>query len=405
IEVYNKVEAKCDACAHSLDLTLEMVQENQEDAERLIAAFMREMNGGEIPKEGAKKNARNFEVAKLVPTPAGADGVASVDAGESTSANRGGLKTVQEPSSRALQLFDEAYKILTGVLPPSAKKQSAPASMDDVEEEPRVRRSPQHHLVRQLEQNAFDEAVSHKHWLFALKRSIELEQILNATYLGDHPLKAIQSYYTCKIATLMANLLMEESSVVIRIDTDEEKEEEEDYDEEEEGEGDVGAGENSDDERDLEALRQAMGPKGLGTGPGSMLEQLKSGRKRSGSVDSVTAEKSDDETADTTVGAEEKALAQSNQALSKVVKTKNKKKKDRKGDSTKKKKKNQEPASKRMLHYLKTLVPRVDNPTLLQEYRACWGKDGKLPIRYRNQVYSFKQSLHYAEQPFVQESG
>ncbi|KAF8979867.1 Histone-lysine N-methyltransferase smyd1 [Entomortierella lignicola] len=347
LQIYNKVELKCKDCEQVTELTQELVQESQDNAERLITAFVREMNGGSTTM-ASKAGSRNFELAKVK---------ASSEA-INQDIVAGGMKSAQEPSTQALQLFEDAYKALTGVAPQMrklAKKSIDNDTVMTIEKDP-VRHSKQHYIVRRLEQAGFDEAVSHKNWIFALHRSIELEQILNETYIGHHPLKAIQAYYTCKIANLLANLLLEESTVEIE-DSDSEK------DDEDEGLLDT------DDENDLKALRDAMrkGDKNAGAtsvGSGSMQEQLLR-RKRSKNNEEATAEK-----------------------------------KKRKALEKEKKKQVQAESSRELLQYLKSIVPKIENPQVLQEFRVCWGKDGKLAIRYRHQIDSLKQALHYAELPF-----
>ncbi|KAF8941447.1 hypothetical protein EDD21DRAFT_353425 [Dissophora ornata] len=353
LEIYNKVELKCKECGHIADLTQELVQENEEDVKRLITGFVREMNGGAAK---SKSNSRNFELAKLKVSPASEQ---SASDGAAKPAVVGGMATVQEPSSRALQLFDDAYTALTGVLPPTTKDATAANTFATIEEDP-VCRSELHRLVRQLEQTGFDEAVSRKNWIFALHRSVELGRILNETYVGHHPLKAIQGYYTCKIANLLANLLLEESTVEIE-DSDHESEDE-----------DQGMP-DSDDERDLKALRNAMGKGSQAgaaavseTGSGSMQEQLLR-RKRKEKEGGATEE------------------------------TRHKKKaQEMKGN-----KRTQAESSRELLQYLKSLIVEIEDPRILHEFRVCWGKDGKLGSRYRYQVDSLKQALHYAGLPLT----
>ncbi|KAF9093926.1 SET and MYND domain-containing protein 3 [Mortierella sp. AD031] len=346
LAIYNKVELKCDSCGNVAELTQEIVQENQEEAEQIIARFVREMNSSsdQQPKSGA----RNFELAK-VKLPETTDEKAA----EEAAAAMGGMKSVHEPSAAAMQYFDEAYRVLTGTLAPQARTQFRPAgSLKEIDVDA-VHRSALHRLVRQLVQTGFDEAVSHKNWVFALQRSLVLEQILNNTYIGHHPLKAIQGYYTCKIVNLLANLLLEESTIEI-----EESDHEQDSDDDMAG--------NSDDERDLAALRDAMGGGGSkGSGGGSMQEQLLK-RKQAGSTK-----------AENTATKSSKAAATATPI-----------------------KRIQTESSRQLLMYLKSLIPKIEDPMLLQQFRVCWGKDGKLASRYRYQVDSLKQALYYAELPF-----
>ncbi|KAG0040238.1 SET and MYND domain-containing protein 3 [Podila clonocystis] len=345
LSIYHKIQAQCTECTHTSELDQELVQENQEDADRLVAGFVREMNKG---SSTGKRNARNFELTKATSPEAHDQGAEKPVIG--------GMKTVQEPSAQALRYFKEAYETLTGLTPRLDSRMNGDSlslSCNTGEDRP-VRRSVLHHAVRQLEQTGFDEAVSQKSWVFALQRSIELENILKQVYIGHHPLKSIQSYYTCKIANLLANLLLEESTVEI---------EESDQDKDDNDDDDINDGPaNSDDERDLKALRAAMG-----VGSGSMQEQLMRKKRRE------------------TMSAEDKELNKS------------------KLDAKKSKKRVQEQSSSELLQYLKTLVPKIEDPQILQEFRVCWGKDGKLASRYRYQVDSLKTALHYAEQPFVQE--
>ncbi|KAG0034956.1 SET and MYND domain-containing protein 3 [Podila clonocystis] len=345
LSIYNKIQAQCTECNHTTELDQELVQENQEDADRLVAGFIREMNKG---SSSGKRNTRNFELTKATSPEAQDQGAEKPVIG--------GMKTVQEPSAQALRYFKGAYEALTGLTPRLDSKMNGDAlslSSNTGEHKP-VRRSVLHHAVRQLEQTGFDEAVSQKNWVFALQRSIELENILKQVYIGYHPLKSIQSYYTCKIANLLANLLLEESTVEI---------EESDQDKDDDDDDDTHDGQaNSDDEQDLKALRAAMG-----VGSGSMQEQLMRKKRRE------------------TKSAEDKEL--------KKVKL----------DAKKDKKRVQEQSSSELLQYLKTLVPKIEDPQILQEFRVCWGKDGKLASRYRYQVDSLKTALHYAEQPFLQE--
>ncbi|KAF9906906.1 SET and MYND domain-containing protein 3 [Linnemannia zychae] len=351
LAIYNQVDLKCDSCGHTTELTQEIVQENQEEAERIIARFVREMNGrsDQQPKSGS----RTFELAKIK-LPETTDEKEAEEARKAAAA-LGGMNSVREPSAAALQCFNEAYQALTGVLPPQTRTSSRRSAglLMGINEDP-VHRSALHRLVRQLEQTGFDEAVSHKNWVFALHRSLELERILNSTYIGHHPLKAIQGYYTCKIVNLLANLLLEESTIEI-----EESDHELDSDEDEEMAG------YSDDERDLQALRNAMsggGGKGAkGLGAGSMQEQLLK-RKPVGSA------KSQDEATSKTKAVPIKRI--------------------------------QTESSRQLLMYLKSLIPKIEDPELLLQFRVCWGKDGKLASRYRHQVDSLKQALYYAELPF-----
>ncbi|KAG0361979.1 SET and MYND domain-containing protein 3 [Podila minutissima] len=345
LSLYNKIQAQCMECNHTTELDQELVQENQEDADRLVAEFVREMNKGSSSM--TKRNARNFELAKATASPEAQDQGAEKPV-------MGGMKTVQEPSAQALQYFKEAYKTLTGLAPrlDSRMDGDALSLLSNTEEDRPVRRSVLHHTVRHLEQTGFDEAVSQKNWVFALQRSIELESMLKQVYIGHHPLKSIQSYYTCKIANLLANLLLEESTVEIE-ESDQDKDSDLD---------DLDDGPANSDERDLKALRAAMG-----VGSGSMQEQLMRKKRRESE------------------SAEDKEL-----------------KKKAKMDAKMDKKRVQEQSSSELMKYLKTLLPKIEDPQILQEFRVCWGKDGKLASRYRYQVDSLKTALHYAEQPFVQ---
>lgn len=345
LSIYNKIQAQCTECNHTTELDQELVQENHEDADRLLAGFVREMNKGS--SSTAKKSARNFELAKASASPEAQDQRAE-------KAAVGGMKSVQEPSAQALQYFKEAYRTLTGLVPRlDSRMDGNTLSSSKTEEDTSVRRSVLHHAVRQLEQTGFDEAVAQKNWVFALQRSIELESILKQVYIGHHPLKSVQSYYTCKIANLLANLLLEESTIEI----------EESEDDNPDGEDSEDGAVNSDDERDLKALRAAMG-----VGGGSMQEQLMR-RKRRETESEVDKE------------LKKKTGLEAKQDKKRV----------------------QEQSSSELLQYLKSLVPKIEDPQILQEFRVCWGKDGKLASRYRYQVDSLKTALHYAEQPFVQE--
>ncbi|KAF9183752.1 hypothetical protein BGZ51_003814 [Haplosporangium sp. Z 767] len=361
LAIYNKIELTCKECGHITELTQEIVLENQEETEKLVSGFVREMNGG-LASRGLKANARKFELAKVeVPELTGENASKS----ESKSAAVGGMKTVQEPSTHALQYFGDAYRKLTGV---STSVSGQSTTYDNVQSlskgEDCIRRCTLHHLVRQLEQAGFDEAVSHKNWVFALRRSLELERILNDTYIGHHPLKAIQGYYTCKIANLLANLLLEESTVEI---------EESDH-----GSDDEDMAGNGDDERDLQALRDAMGggqkanavaaAAAAASGAGSMKEQLLKGKRK---------EK------------DEAGEAEGERRKKRLEKSENKRIQDQ--------------SSRQLLQYLKSLIPKLEEPSLLQQFRVCWGKDGKLASRYRYQVDSLKQALHYAELPFAKQ--
>ncbi|KAI8361590.1 hypothetical protein B0O80DRAFT_163478 [Mortierella sp. GBAus27b] len=335
LTIHNKVQLKCSECGYVSELTHEIVQENEEDAQRLVTAFVQEMNGGSYPSSGAKANYRNFELAKAKATETTTD--------TTKPAVVGGVRTVQEPTERAMESFSKAHKALTEVIQPKSNQ-------DDQENV--VCRGPLHHLVRQLEQTAFDEAVSHKNWVFALKRSIELERIYSQTYVGHHPVKAIQSYYTCKISNLLANLLLEESTVEI----EESDQEEEDKDEDPEML-------DSDDERDLKAIRDAM---------------------RRGDRSAATA-----------------AAATSNESIQERALNKKRKgagEESVDGETGRKKRTSRAESSRALLQYLKTLVPVMENPKILQDFRVCWGRDGKLASRYRSQIDSMKQALHYADQ-------
>ncbi|KAF9378401.1 SET and MYND domain-containing protein 3 [Podila verticillata] len=346
LSVYNKIQAQCTECNHTTELDQELVQENQEDANRLLEGFVREMHKGS--SSTAKKSARNFELAK-------ASASSEAQDQEAKKAAVGGMKSVQEPSAQALRYFKEAYRTLTGLVPRLDSRMDGEAlSSSKTEEDTSVRRSVLHHAVRQLEQTGFDEAVSQKNWVFALQRSIELESILKQVYVGHHPLKSVQSYYTCKIVNLLANLLLEESTIEIEDSEDDKNSDDEDIED-----GPI----NSDDERDLKALRAAMG-----VDSGLMQDQLTRRKRRE------------------TESEDDKELKK---------KTKLEVKQDRK--------RVQEQSSSELLQYLKSLVPKIEDSQILQEFRVCWGKDGKLASRYRYQVDSLKTALHYAEQPFVQE--
>ncbi|KAF9429775.1 SET and MYND domain-containing protein 3 [Podila epigama] len=318
LAIYNFVKVECSSCGSVTELTQELVEENQEECDRLVSNFIREMRKG-ASSTTTNNNSRNFELAKASDTVT-ADAKAAV----------GGMKTVQEPSSAALRYFEDAYRGLTG--------QSLQESLQDGDI---VRRSELHHAIRHLQQTGFDEAVARKNWVFALKRSIQLESILRQVYIGYHPIKPIQSYYSCKIANLLANLLLEESTIDIE-DSDEENADNVD----------------SDDERDLEALRKAM----------------ESGRRTSNNSGTKRTKLVEGETMDEAHPA--KKVKES-------------------------KRKSQEQSSRELLEYLKSLVPKIENPQVLQEFRVCWGKDGRLSTRYRHQVDSLKQALHYAEKPFI----
>ncbi|KAF9571859.1 SET and MYND domain-containing protein 3 [Mortierella alpina] len=355
LAIYNKVELKCQQCGNNAELTLELVEENQEDAKRLMTAFVREMNAGTTPRTGS----RNFELAKAV-VPASAN--AKVGDAADTPVALGGLTTVEEPSASALQYFDTAYKKLTAALPPQSRGRTPANTAIAIEDEDLIPRSDLHQLTRQLVQTAFDEAVSHKNWNFALSQSIQLEYILKNTYVGHHPLKAIQGYYTCKIANLLANLLLEESTVEI--------------DEGEQGvkdENDDMAG-DTDDENDLKALRDAMtaggrAPAASSVGTGSLQEQLLRGKRKENE----------------------------NEELTRDSDSKQRKKKAHESIGSKR---SQAQSSQEMMQRLKSLIPKLEDPSILQQFRVCWGKDGKLASRYRYQIDSLKQALHYAQLPF-----
>ncbi|KAF9941895.1 SET and MYND domain-containing protein 3 [Mortierella alpina] len=358
LAIYNKVELNCQQCASKAELTQELVEENQQDFDRLLTAFTREMNSGTTPKAGS----RNFELAKaIVPESANAEMGDEAD----KPAALGGLTTVKEPSASALRYFDKAYKTLTAVLPPHSRSRTLANRALAVEDEESIPRSDLHQLTRRLVQTAFDEAVSHKNWNFALSQSIQLEHILKNTYVGHHPLKAIQGYYTCKIANLLANLLLEESTVEI-----------EEADQGAQDADDDMAG-NSDDEDDLKALRDAMGGgdraravSSVGTvGTGSFQEQLLRGKRKENEHDALTRDSDG--------------------------KQRNKRARESIGS-----KKSQAQSSQEMMQRLKALVPRLEDPSILQQFRVCWGKDGKLASRYRYQIDSLKQALHYAELPY-----
>ncbi|KAG0329159.1 SET and MYND domain-containing protein 3 [Dissophora globulifera] len=358
LNIYNKVELKCKECGHISELTQELVQENEESAQRLITGFVREMNGGSLPSHKSKSNSRNFELAKAT-IPESNEQNTGDDAVKPTVV--GGLRTVQAPSERAMQNYEDAYKVLTGVLP-TATWSAATGNTPSVLNDDAVCRSQQHRLVRQLVQVGFDEAVSHKNWIFALHRSIELERILNATYIGHHPSKAIQSYYTCKISNLLANLLLEESTVDVEESGKEDEDKEQDM-------------LDSDDERELkawrDAMRQSKGHDAVGTkvGNGSMQERfLKKKQKDQGDT---SAEQ---------VRREKKGLEQAPE------------------------KRMQPESSQKVMRDVKALLPSIEDPRILQQFRVIWGKDGKLVSRYRIQADSLKQALHYAELPFAKNS-
>ncbi|GJJ73926.1 hypothetical protein EMPS_06284 [Entomortierella parvispora] len=343
LEIYNNVKLHCSTCGYEEILTQELEQENREEAERLLARFVREMNGGSASKGNG---ARNFELAKF-----SAETTASEDGSSTEPIIVGGLRTVQEPSGAALRAFAAAYRTLTGTESRSVILANSTSRFSDTDEHLGTNhgRSSVHHLVRGLVQAAFDEAVSHKHWIFALERSIELNRILNEVYIGHHPVKAVQNYYTCKIANLLANLLLEESTVEI-----EESDESDESDDDKFG--------DSDDERDLTALKNAMTASRAKVGDGSMQDML-SRRGREGSDDNST---------------------------------KNSDKKQRQQQ-----RRSQAENSKKVLQFLKELVPKLEDSSILQQFQICWGKDGRLASRYRHQVDSLKQALHYAELPFA----
>lgn len=359
LAIYNKVELKCQQCGSNAELTQELVEENQKEAHRLMTAFIREMNTGSTQKAGS----RNFELAKAV-IPESANAKMGDEADKTTVL--GGLTTVEEPSASALRYFDAAYKDLTGVQHSYSRSMTLANTAIAVENEDLIPRSDLHQLTRQLVQTAFDEAVSHKNWNFALSRSIQLEQILKYTYVGHHPLKAIQGYYTCKIANLLANLLLEESTVEIEEDDQAAKDEDDDM------EG------NSDDEQDLKALRDAMGggDRALAApsvGTGSLQEQLLR-RKRKESE---------------------------HEDLSRDSDGKQRKKREQESIGNKRL---QARSSQEMMRRLKSLIPKLEDPSILQQFRVCWGRDGKLASRYRYQIDSLKQALHYAELPYSKKS-
>ncbi|CAO3563667.1 unnamed protein product [Mortierella alpina] len=352
LAIYNKVDLKCQRCGSNAELTQELLEENQEEVSRLRMAFIREMNSGTAPQGGS----RSFELAKaVIPQSASAESGDTAD----KPAVLGGLTTVEEPSASALQYFDKAYKALTASLPPHARSMAPAVVREDGDLIPR---SDLHQLTRQLVQTAFDEAVSHKNWSFALSQSIQLEHILKNTYVGHHPLKAIQGYYTCKIANLLANLLLEESTVEIEGDQGVK-----------DADDDMATG-NSDDEHDLNALRDAMGDGGRAraassVGSGSLQEQLLRGKRKETGHEELVRDsdvKQRKKTAQESIGS----------------------------------KRLQARSSQEVMQRLKSLIPTLEDPSILQQFKVCWGKDGKLASRYRSQVDSLKQALHYAELPF-----
>ncbi|KAI1297609.1 SET and MYND domain-containing protein 3 [Mortierella claussenii] len=348
LKVYNKVELKCNKCGQITQLTQEIVQENEEQAQRLLTGYVREMNVGSAAPSTVRSGSRIFELAKAEVLVETSD--KNVDNGSvKSSPIVGGMATVQEIPAQALRSFEEAYRILTG-------RSSAIVVTDAIHHN--VFRHPIHHLVRQLVQTGFDEAVRRKSWVFALQRSLELERILCGTYVGHHPLKAIQAYYTCKIANLLANLLLEESTVEI-----------EESEEEKEGDDML----DSEDENDLKAIRDAMRKDGSGSraavaaGNGSMQEQLLRKKRK----------------------AKDEPLSVDNEMSEREI------------ERSMRKTQEKQQSSRGLLQYLKSLIPKIEDPDILQQYRVCWGKDGKLGTRYRYQIDSLKQALHYAELPFV----
>ncbi|KAF9915823.1 SET and MYND domain-containing protein 3 [Lobosporangium transversale] len=347
LAIYNKVELKCSSCGHCTEITQELVQENEKEAQKLIAEFVREMNGG-VERQIPKSNSRNFELAKVK---ASSSETPSEDTNsmerKPATAVIGGLKTVREPSARALKNFQDAFKVITGR--PTSDSEKAVPAIDSAQS---ICRSHLHRLSRQLIQIGFDEAVSHKNWVFALHRSIELERLLNESYIGHHPLKAIQAYYTCKIANLLANLLLEESTVEIE---DSEEEKDKDY-------GML----DSDDEADLKLLRDAMRKNGTG----SMQEQLLRRKRKENEEGSSTGEGNAEDRRKKRV--QEKEVSRT-----------------------------QIESSQQLQRYLQSLVPKIEDPKILVQVRTCWGKDGKLGSRYRCLIDSLKQALHYAALPFV----
>ncbi|KAG0057373.1 SET and MYND domain-containing protein 3 [Gryganskiella cystojenkinii] len=336
LEIYNNVKLQCAVCGHVETLTQEMEQENREESERLVLRFVREMNSDLATKASGS---RNFELAKFSAT-------------ESTATEPpvvGGLKTVREPSEKALQVYAATYRLLTGrrsstnILGNNYSQLHTEESTSAV-----LHRSWIHHLVRRLVQSGFDEAVSHKNWVFALERSLELGEILNETYVGPHPAKVIQSYYTCKIANLLANLLLEESTVEI-----------EESDQEDDREDDIG---NSGDEIDLAALRNAIadGRENADVGSRSLQDLM------------MQCKRND------TRGNDDQNQIKKQRQLQRRTQAEN---------------------SKKILRFLKELIPKIEDASILQQFQVCWGKDGRLASRYRYQVDSLKQALHYAELP------
>ncbi|KAF9166088.1 SET and MYND domain-containing protein 3 [Actinomortierella ambigua] len=405
LEIYNTVDVTCPACQEEINnhgemetitattaaivapplskaqFDLERKQENEQQFEQRLAWFHREMKHLQQGRfSETMGDSRSFELWKAK---------SATDVQERKQA---GIETRLGILPVAAR---RAYEACLQILRDGDNDDGDNGYNDDRERRVVIRRSFAHRLVRRFHQEAFDEMVASKRWVGALQESLTLERILAATYVeGLHPLRAIQALYTCKIANLLANLLLEESTIEIE---DGDAIEFVDYHEEEDVqdvaiiERELAKQHKEKQKRQqqqqqqqhqeaqwAEATERQMTDKGLG------IEMQVDGVVGNASSDGTTVA----EAMMTTPGASlaPPLLTSSSSSLPRKTSTK-RQVRDR--------------TFQEVLRMLKAVEPLVEETSLQQLFKICWGVDGRIPRMYRDEVESFKQALHYASLPMV----
>ncbi|KAF9969848.1 SET and MYND domain-containing protein 3 [Actinomortierella ambigua] len=387
LEIYNTVNVACPDCQEidsqgdkkpatpTAHLDLEKKQENEERFEQQLAQFRREMKQlRQGPFSETMGNSRSFELWK------------AKNATDVRDRKRAGIDTrlgILPIGPR--RAYEDCLKTL---------RNDDGGDDDDDNDNGRkktaIRRSFAHHLVRRFHQEAFDELVASKQWVGALQESLALERILATAYVdGLHPLRAIQALYTCKIANLLANLLLEESTIEVE---DGDAIEFVDYHEEEDAQ-DVAfverelAKQRAEKQKVEEQERQKQ-----------WMEAREHQMANAEKAMEVEAQAAEDERVITVPlqrasAAEASVLAPGASPASSLSSPLPPK--------ALTKRQARDKTLEQVLKMLKTVEPLVEETSLQQLFKICWGVDGRIPRMYRDEVESFKQALHYAGLPVV----
>ncbi|KAG0230200.1 Histone-lysine N-methyltransferase smyd1 [Actinomortierella wolfii] len=398
-DIYNKVNIACPEClANSSsvgtlasELDLEMKQENELRFEQQLARFHKEMK---LLQQGrfseTMGDSRSFELWK------------AKNQDDIRDRKQAGIETRLGILPRAARrAYEDCLQILRNDVVEQQTEGTQAAG------EVAIRRSFAHHLVRRFHQEAFDEMVASKRWVAALQESLLLEKILEVSYVdGIHPLRAIQALYTCKIANLLANLLLEESTIEVE---DGDAIEFVDLQEEEDTQ-DV-----ADMERELARQRREKQKKDEEKRQRQWFESTERRLANADKVQEVEMQAEEDERVITVPL--DKAAAAEAMVTAPVVASSSLTATQSSSSSSSGPAASSSPSApapkvmtkrqardktfQEVLKMLQKVEPMVEDASLQQLFKIFWGVDGRIPRMYRDEVESFKQALYYAGLPMV----